>query len=235
MRREGYELGVSRPEVITRYVDGKKQEPYEDVSIDVEEQHQGKIMEQLGERKGDLKNMVPDGHGRVRLEYIVPARGLIGFQSEFMTMTSGSGLLYHNFSHYDDYMQMDLGTRNNGVLISNGQGASVGFALFNLQERGRMFIVPGVDIYEGMIIGIHSRNNDLVVNALKNKQLTNVRASGTDENIQLVPAIKQTLEQALEFIDNDELVEVTPNFVRLRKRILKENDRKRASRAPKEA
>ena len=234
MRREGFELGVSRPEVITHMVDGKKQEPYEDVSIDVEEQHQGKIMEQLGERKGDLKNMVPDGNGRVRLEYIVPARGLIGFQSEFMTMTSGSGLLYHNFSHYGPYLDLNLAQRNNGVLISNGQGSSVGFALFNLQERGRMFLGPGVDIYEGMIIGIHSRTNDLVVNALKNKQLTNVRASGTDENIVLVPSIKQTLEQAIEFIDGDELVEVTPNFIRLRKRILKESDRKRASRTAKE-
>jgi GTP-binding protein len=234
MRREGFELGVSRPEVITHMVDGKKQEPYEDVSIDVEEQHQGKIMEQLGERKGELKNMVPDGSGRVRLEYIVPARGLIGFQSEFMTMTSGSGLLYHNFSHYGPYLDFDLAQRNNGVLISNGQGASVGFALFNLQERGRMFLGPGVDIYEGMIIGIHSRTNDLVVNALKNKQLTNVRASGTDENIVLVPSIKQTLEQAIEFIDGDELVEVTPNFIRLRKRILTESDRKKASRTAKE-
>jgi len=234
MRREGYELGVSRPEVITHMVDGQKQEPYEDVSIDVEEQHQGKIMEQLGERKGELKNMVPDGSGRVRLEYIVPARGLIGFQSEFMTMTSGSGLLYHNFSHYGPYLDMDLAQRNNGVLISNGQGASVGFALFNLQERGRMFIGAGVDIYEGMVIGIHSRTNDLVVNALKAKQLTNVRASGTDENIVLVPSVKQTLEQAIEFIDVDELVEVTPNHIRLRKRILKESDRKRASRSAKE-
>jgi len=234
MRREGFELGVSRPEVITHMVDGQKQEPYEDVSIDVEEQHQGKIMEQLGERKGELKNMVPDGSGRVRLEYIVPARGLIGFQSEFMTMTSGSGLLYHNFSHYGPYLDMDLAQRNNGVLISNGQGSSVGFALFNLQERGRMFLGAGVDIYEGMIIGIHSRTNDLVVNALKAKQLTNVRASGTDENIVLVPSVKQTLEQAIEFIDVDELVEVTPNFIRLRKRILKESDRKRASRQAKE-
>ncbi len=234
MRREGFELGVSRPEVITHIVDGKRQEPYEDVSIDVEDIHQGKIMEQLGERKGELKNMVPDGNGRVRLEYIVPARGLIGFQSEFMTLTSGSGLLYHNFSHYGPYLDVNLAKRNNGVLISNGQGNSVGFALFNLQERGKMFLGPGIPIYEGMIIGIHSRTNDLVVNALKNKQLTNVRASGTDENIVLVPSIKQTLEQAIEFIDADELVEVTPNSVRLRKRILKESDRKRASRLAKE-
>ncbi|MFK5985367.1 MAG: translational GTPase TypA [Pseudomonadota bacterium] len=234
MRREGYELGVSRPEVITRMVDGEKQEPYEDVSIDIEDQHQGKVMEQLGERKGELKNMVPDGHGRVRLEYLVPARGLIGFQSEFMTMTSGSGLLYHNFSHYGPYLEVNLGKRNNGVLISNGQGTSVGFALFNLQERGRLFLGHGIPIYEGMIIGIHSRQNDLVVNALKAKQLTNIRAAGTDENIVLVPRIKQTLEQALEFIDEDELVEVTPHSIRLRKRILKESDRKRASRQAKE-
>lgn len=234
MRREGFELGVSRPEVITKMVDGKKQEPFEDVSIDVEDIHQGKVMEQLGERKGELKNMVPDGHGRVRLEYIVPARGLIGFQSEFMTMTSGSGLLYHNFSHYDTYLDVNLSKRNNGVLISNGQGSSVGFALFNLQERGRLFLGHGVAIYEGMLIGIHSRSNDLVVNALKAKQLTNIRAAGTDENIVLVPRIKQSLEQALEFIDEDELVEVTPKFVRLRKRILKESDRKRSSRQSKE-
>ncbi len=233
MRREGYELGVSRPEVITQVIDGVKKEPYEEVSIDVEEQHQGKVMEQLGERKGELKNMVPDGNGRVRLEYIVPARGLIGFQSEFMTLTSGSGLLYHNFSHYGDYLDVELGQRNNGVLISNGQGKSVGFALFNLQERGRLFIGHGVDIYEGMIIGIHSRSNDLVVNALKAKQLTNIRAAGTDENIVLVPPVKLTLEQALEFIDDDELVEVTPSHIRLRKRILKESDRKRASRQNK--
>ena len=234
MRREGYELGVSRPEVITREIDGEKQEPYEEVSIDVEEQHQGKIMEQLGERKGDLQNMVPDGSGRVRLEYIIPARGLIGFQSEFMTMTSGSGLLYHNFSHYGPHLDVQLGQRNNGVLISNGQGSSVGFALFTLQERGRLFFGHGVDIYEGMIIGIHSRNNDLVVNALKSKQLTNIRAAGTDENIVLTPPIKLTLEQALEFIDDDELVEVTPNFIRIRKLILSESDRKRASRQAKE-
>lgn len=234
MRREGYELGVSRPEVITRIIDGEKQEPYEEVSIDVEEQHQGKIMEQLGERKGDLQNMVPDGNGRVRLEYMMPARGLIGFQSEFMTLTSGSGLLYHNFSHYGPYLEAQLAQRNNGVLISNGQGASVGFALFTLQERGRLFIGHGIDIYEGMIIGIHSRNNDLVVNALKTKQLTNIRAAGTDENIILTPPVKYTLEQALEFIDDDELVEVTPNHIRIRKQILSESDRKRASRKAKE-
>ena len=179
--------------------------------------------------------MVPDGSGRVRLEYTVPARGLIGFQNEFLTMTSGSGLFYHNFSHYGPYIQAALSKRNTGVLISNGQGPSVGFALFNLQDRGRLFIGPGIDIYEGMIIGIHSRNNDLVVNALKGKQLTKVRASGTDENIQLVPPVKQSLEQAIEFIDNDELVEVTPNFIRLRKRVLSESERKRSSRKPTDA
>ncbi|MBF0264088.1 MAG: translational GTPase TypA [Gammaproteobacteria bacterium] len=233
MRREGFELGVSRPEVITQVIDGELKEPYEEVSVDVEEIHQGKIMEQLGERQGELKNMVPDGHGRVRLEYIVPARGLIGFQGEFLTMTSGSGLLYHNFSHYGNYMDADLSKRKNGVLISNGQGKSVGFALFNLQDRGRLFLGAGVDIYEGMVIGIHSRDNDLVVNALKGKQLTNVRASGTDEAVTLVPPIRQTLEQAMEFLAEDELVEVTPNFIRIRKRILSESERKRASRLPK--
>ena len=233
MRREGYELGVSRPEVIVHEQDGVRQEPYETVSIDVQEQHQGKIMEQMGARKGELQNMLADGTGRIRLEYVVPARGLIGFQSEFMTLTSGTGLLYHTFSHYGPYLQTELGRRNNGVLISNGQGTSVGFALFNLQERGRLFIGPGVEIYEGMIIGIHSRSNDLVVNALKAKQLTNIRAAGCDENIILTPPLKLSLEQALEFIDDDELVEVTPNHIRLRKRILKEGDRKRASRQAK--
>ncbi len=233
MRREGFELGVSRPEVITKEVDGVMSEPFEDVMLDVEEQHQGSIMEKMGEVKGELKDMVPDGKGRVRLEYVVPSRGLIGFQTAFMTQTSGSGLFYHNFSHYGAMVAGDFARRDKGVLISNSQGASVAFGLFNLQERGRLFIGSGVDIYEGMVIGIHSRSNDLVVNALKAKQLTNVRASGTDEAVTLTTPITMTLEQALEFIDEDELVEVTPENIRLRKRLLTENARKRAARPKK--
>ncbi len=233
MRREGFELGVSRPEVITKEVDGVMSEPFEDVMLDVEEQHQGGIMEKMGEVKGELKDMVPDGKGRVRLEYIVPSRGLIGFQTEFMTQTSGSGLFYHNFSHYGPMIAGEFARRDKGVLISNSQGASVAFGLFNLQERGRLFINSGVDIYEGMVIGIHSRSNDLVVNALKAKQLTNVRASGTDEAVTLTTPIKMSLEQALEFIDEDELVEVTPENIRIRKRLLSENERKRAARPKK--
>jgi len=231
MRREGYELGVSRPEVIIKEVDGQKQEPYEQLTIDVEEQHQGGVMEKLGIRGGDLKNMVPDGKGRVRLDYIMPARGLIGFRTEFMTATQGTGLLYNVFDHYGPVKEGDFGQRINGVLISNGAGKAVGYSLFNLQERGRLFVSHGDELYEGMIVGIHARDNDLVVNPLKGKQLTNVRASGTDENIVLTPAIKQTLEQALEFIDDDELVEVTPNYIRLRKKFLLEHERKKASRA----
>ena len=230
MRREGFELGVSRPEVIVREVDGVKEEPYEQLTVDVEEQHQGSVMEKLGTRGGDLKDMVPDGHGRVRLDFIIPARGLIGFRTEFMTATQGTGLIYSVFDHYGVVKAGDYGQRNNGVLISNGKGNAVGFSLFNLQERGRMFLDHGDEVYEGMIIGIHSRSNDLVVNVLKGKQLTNVRASGTDEAISLTPPIKQTLEQALEFIDDDELVEVTPHYIRLRKKLLTENERKRASR-----
>jgi len=233
MRRECFELGVSRPEVITKEIDGVMSEPFEEVMLDVEDHHQGTIMEKMGERKGELKNMVPDGKGRVRLEYIVPSRGLIGFQTEFMTATSGSGLFYHNFDHYGPMIAGEFAKRNNGVLISNAQGTSVGFALFNLQDRGRMFIGHGVDVYEGMIIGIHSRSNDLVVNPLKAKQLTNVRASGTDEAVTLTTPITMTLEQALEFIDEDELVEVTPESIRIRKRLLTENERKRAGRAAK--
>ncbi len=233
MRRECFELGVSRPEVITKEIDGVMSEPFEEVMLDVEDHHQGTIMEKMGERKGELKNMVPDGKGRVRLEYIVPSRGLIGFQTEFMTATSGSGLFYHNFDHYGPMIAGEFAKRNNGVLISNAQGTSVGFALFNLQDRGRMFIGHGVDVYEGMIIGIHSRSNALVVNPLKAKQLTNVRASGTDEAVTLTTPITMTLEQALEFIDEDELVEVTPESIRIRKRLLTENERKRAGRAAK--
>ena len=231
MRREGYELGVSRPQVITKQVNGETHEPYEQLTVDIESQHQGAVMEQLGQRKGDLLNMEPDGKGRVRLEYMIPARGLIGFQTDFLTATAGSGLIYHVFDHYGPEKKGVVGGRINGVLISNGTGMSVAYALFNLQERGRMFIGPGEDMYEGMIIGIHTRDNDLVVNALKGKQLTNMRASGSDENVILVPPIELTLERAIEFIDDDELVEITPHHLRLRKRFLKETDRKRADRA----
>ena len=231
MRREGYELGVSRPQVITKQVNGETHEPYEQLTVDIETQHQGAVMEQLGQRKGDLLNMEPDGKGRVRLEYMIPARGLIGFQTDFLTATAGSGLIYHVFDHYGPEKKGVVGGRINGVLISNGAGMSVAYALFNLQERGRMFVGPGEDMYEGMIIGIHTRDNDLVVNAMKGKQLTNMRASGSDENVILVPPIELTLERAIEFIDDDELVEITPNHLRLRKRFLKETDRKRADRA----
>jgi GTP-binding protein len=231
MRREGYELGVSRPEVIFREVDGQMEEPYEQVTVDVEEQHQGSIMEKLGERGGDLKDMVPDGKGRVRLDYILPSRGLIGFRTEFLTATQGTGLIYSVFDHYGPLKKGEYGSRINGVLIANGPGKALAYALFNLQERGRLFIGHGEEVYEGMIIGIHSRSNDLVVNPLKAKQLTNIRAAGTDENILLTPPILMTLEQALEFIDEDELVEVTPNHIRLRKKLLFEHERKKASRA----
>ena len=233
MRREGYELAVSRPEVILKEVDGETQEPYETLTIDCEEQHQGSIMEQLGLRKAEMTDMSPDGKGRVRIDFVIPSRGLIGFQTEFMTMTSGSGLLYHTFDHYGPYKGGIIGKRKNGVLIANANGKALTNALFNLQERGRLFIGHGVEVYEGMVIGIHSRDNDLTVNALKGKQLTNVRASGTDEAQTLVPPIKMSLEQALEFIDDDELVEVTPVSIRIRKKLLTENERKRASRAPK--
>lgn len=231
MRREGYELGVSRPEVIIKEVDGELCEPYEFVTIEVEEANQGAVMEKLGERKGDLLNMVPDGQGRVRLEYMMPSRGLIGFQTEFMTATSGTGLLYHVFDHYGPVKKGDIGQRINGVMISMVEGKALGYALFNLQERGRLFIEHGTEVYEGMIIGIHSRDNDLVVNPTKAKQLTNIRAAGSDENIILTPPIKLSLEQALEFIDDDELVEVTPKSVRLRKKLLLEHERKKATRA----
>jgi len=211
-------------------VDGARQEPYEQLTVDVEEVHQGTVMEKLGMRGGDLKNMLPDGKGRVRLDYIIPARGLIGFRTEFLTSTQGTGLLYNVFDHYGPIKRGEFGQRINGVLIANGAGKSLAYALFNLQERGRLFIGPGEEVYEGMIVGIHSRDNDLVVNPLKAKQLTNVRASGSDENILLTPPIRMSLEQALEFIDDDELVEVTPHFIRLRKKLLVEHERKRASR-----
>ena len=230
MRREGYELAVGRPEVIVHEVDGQKQEPYEQLAVDIEEQHQGAVMEALGERKAELKNMVPDGKGRVRLDYVIPARGLIGFRTEFLTLTSGTGLLYSVFDHYGPYLNVSIGQRNNGVMIANGQGKALGYALFNLQERGKLLLGHGEEVYEGMIIGIHSRNNDLVVNPLKAKQLTNIRAAGSDENIILTPPIRFSLEQALEFIDDDELVEVTPGAIRVRKKLLKEHERKRASR-----
>ena len=233
MRREGYELAVSRPEVILKEENGETQEPYETLTIDCEEQHQGSIMEQLGLRKAEMTDMSPDGKGRVRIDFVIPSRCLIGFQTEFMTMTSGSGLLYHTFDHYGPYKGGIIGKRKNGVLIANANGKALTNALFNLQERGRLFIGHGVEVYEGMVIGIHSRDNDLTVNALKGKQLTNVRASGTDEAQTLVPPIKMSLEQALEFIDDDELVEVTPESIRIRKKLLTENERKRASRAPK--
>ena len=230
MRREGYELAVSRPQVIIKEVNGEPCEPYEMLTVDVEEQNQGSVMEQLGLRKGDLLDMVTDGKGRVRLDYRIPARGLIGFHTEFMTMTSGTGLMHHVFDTYGPLKKGGIGERINGVLISNGTGKSVGFGLFNLQERGKLFIGPGEELYEGMVIGIHSRDNDLVVNPLKAKQLTNMRASGSDENIILVPPIRMSLEQALEFIEDDELVEVTPASIRVRKRFLLEHERKRASR-----
>ncbi|MDB9771234.1 translational GTPase TypA [Alphaproteobacteria bacterium] len=230
MRREGFEMGVASPEVITKVIDGIKQEPYESVTIDVEEIHQGKIMEKMGERKAQLSDMVPDGKGRVRLDYSMPSRGLIGFRAEFLTLTSGSGLLYHSFDKYGPIVQGLHTGRRNGALISIGQGKALPYALFNLQDRGKMIIEAGIDVYEGMIIGIHSRNNDLVVNPLKGKQLTNIRASGTDEAVSLTTPINVTLEFALEFINNDELVEVTPDSLRIRKRYLKEHERKKAAR-----
>ena len=228
MRREGYELAVSRPEVILKEENGQLMEPFETLTVDVEDQHQGSIMEQLGLRKAEMTNMSPDGKGRVRLDFVIPSRGLIGFQTDFMTMTSGSGLLYHTFDHYGPHKGGNIGQRKNGVLIANATGKALTNALFNLQERGRLFIGHGVEVYEGMVIGIHSRDNDLTVNALKGKQLTNVRASGTDEAQTLVPPIVYTLEQALEFIDDDELVEITPENIRVRKLLLKESERKRA-------
>ena len=231
MRREGFEMGVSSPEVITKKIDNVKKEPYENVTIDVEELHQGKVMEKMGERKGQLLDIVPDGKGRVRLDYNMTSRGLIGFRSEFLTLTSGSGLLYHTFDKYGPIVQGLHTGRRNGALISIGQGKALPYALFNLQERGKMIIENGIEVYEGMIVGIHSRNNDLVVNPLKGKQLTNVRASGNDEAVTLTTPIQVTLEFALEFINDDELVEVTPNSLRIRKKFLKEHERKKAARA----
>jgi len=231
MRREGFEIGVSSPEVITKKIDNVKKEPYENVTIDVEELHQGKIMEKMGERKAQLLDMVSDGKGRVRLDYSITSRGLIGLRSEFLTLTSGSGLLYHTFDKYGPIVQGLHTGRRNGALISIGQGKALPYALFNLQERGKMIIENGVEVYEGMIVGIHSRNNDLVVNPLKGKQLTNVRASGNDDAVTLTTPINVTLEFALEFINDDELVEVTPKSLRIRKKFLKEHERKKAARA----
>ncbi|HEY7773517.1 MAG TPA: translational GTPase TypA [Marinagarivorans sp.] len=228
MRREGFEMGVSRPEVVQKVIDGVIQEPYEQVVIDVEEQHQGSIMEEIGLRKGELTNMEPDGKGRVRLEFMIPSRGLIGFRGAFLTMTSGSGIMTSIFDHYGPVKVGDVVSRQNGVLVSMVKGKTAAYSLFNLQSRGRLFLGHAVDVYEGQIIGIHSRDNDLAVNPSKGKQLTNVRASGTDEALTLVPPIKHTLEQALEFIEDDELVEVTPISIRLRKKLLTENERKRA-------
>lgn len=233
MRREGFELAVSRPEVIYKEVDGDIHEPFELVTVDIDDEHQGTIMQALQERGGDLDNMAPDGKGRVRLDFTVPSRGLIGFQTDFMTMTSGSGLIYHVFDKYGPKKAKSFGQRKNGVLISNGTGKALGFAIFNLQERGKMMISATQMVYEGQVVGVHSRDNDLTVNPLKGKQLTNVRASGTDEALRLVTPIKHTLESALEFIDDDELVEITPESIRIRKRFLSENERKRNGRPAK--
>ncbi len=230
MRREGYELAVSRPEVIIKEIDGVVSEPFESLVVDLDEQFQGGVMGRLGERKAILQNMEPDGKGRVRLDFIIPARGLIGFQTEFKTLTAGTGLMFHVFDHYGPKQDGAIGQRTNGVLISNGQGPSPAYAQIAMQERGRLFIEPGEEIYEGQIVGIHAKDNDLTVNALRGKQLTNFRASGTDKDEGLIPAIKMSLEQALEFIDDDELVEVTPKQIRLRKKHRTENDRKKASR-----
>ena len=230
MRREGFEMGVSRPEVVQKEIDGKIQEPFELVVIDVEEQHQGSIMEELGLRKAELTNMEPDGKGRVRLEFMTPSRGLIGFRGLFLTLTSGSGIMTSVFDHYGPVKDGDVGGRQNGVLISMVTGKTAAFALFNLQSRGRLFLGHAVEVYEGQVIGIHSRDNDLTVNPVKGKQLTNMRASGTDEALTLTPPIRHTLEQALEFIEDDELVEVTPESIRIRKKLLTENERKRAGR-----
>ena len=230
MRREGYELAVGRPEVIFREVDGKVEEPFEDLMLDINDGHQGSTMEELGLRKATMTNMMPDGSGRTRLEFNIPTRALIGFRSEFMTITSGTGIMNSVFSHYGRVVSEDSSTRTNGVLVSMTSGKSVAFSLNNLQARGRLFVGPNVEIYEGMIVGLHSRGNDLPVNPIKEKQLTNVRASGTDENVILTPPVKHSLEAAIEFINDEELVEVTPNYLRLRKKLLTENERKRASR-----
>jgi len=230
MRREGFELAVSRPEVIIHEENGVKQEPFEALVIDSDEQHQGAVIEELGQRRAEMQDLKPDGKGRVRLQFIVPTRGLIGFRSQFLSMTSGSGLMTHVFDHYGQYRDAELAGRSNGVLVSMAKGKTLAYALYNLQDRGRLFIEPNTEVYEGMIVGLHSRDNDLVVNPTKAKQLTNVRASGTDENILLSPPINHSLEQAMEFVVDDELVEVTPGYIRLRKKYLTENERRRMSR-----
>ena len=230
MRREGYELAVSRPEVILNEQDGVTQEPYEQLVVDCDEQHQGSIIEELGNRRAEMRDLMPDGRGRVRMEFLVPTRGLIGFRSLFLSLTSGSGLMTHVFDHYGDYKESELAKRNNGVLVSMVKGKALAYALFNLQDRGRLFIEPNTEVYEGMIVGLHARDNDLVVNPAKAKQLTNIRASGSDENILLTPPVLHSLEQAMEFIADDELIEITPKNIRLRKRYLTENERKRMSR-----
>lgn len=235
MRREGYELAVSRPRAVVKEIDGKQCEPYESVAVDLDENNQGAVMQALGERGGQLTNMQADGKGRVRLDYMIPSRGLIGFQTDFRTMTSGTGLLHHIFDHFGPVLDKQIGQRQNGVMISNGQGKALTYALFSLQERGRLMIGHGDEVYEGQIVGIHSRDNDLVVNPLKAKKLTNMRAAGKDENLILSNPIRFTLEQAMEFIDDDELVEVTPAQIRLRKRALKEHERKRAGRGAEES
>jgi len=230
MRREGYELGVSRPEVVRREVDGEIQEPCEHLVVDCEEAHQGAVMEELGRRRGILSDMMPDGRGRVRLQFMIPARGLIGFRSLFLTLTSGGGIMTHVFDHYGPVKTTEVMHRSNGVLVSMVNGKTLAYALYNLQDRGRLFVGPNTEVYEGQIVGLHSRGNDLPVNPTKAKQLTNVRASGTDEALTLTPPVLHSLEQALEFIEDDELVEVTPSSVRLRKKLLREHERKRAAR-----
>ncbi len=235
MRREGYEFSVSRPEVITKMIDGKLCEPYEQLTVDMETNYQGAVMEMLGARGGELVDMSPDGKGRVRMDYMIPARGIIGFRTDYLTATAGTGLIYHVFDHYGPYKDTIKNQRQNGVLIANSQGKALGYALFNLQERGQLMIEHGVEVYEGMIVGIHSRDNDLIVNPLKGKQLTNIRAAGKDDNILLTPPLKLSLERALEFINDDELVEITPKSIRLRKKKLKEHERKRDSRKLKTA
>jgi GTP-binding protein len=230
MRREGFELAVSRPEVIMHDVDGEEHEPWEQLTVDFDEEYQGAVMTRLAERKGELVDMLPDGKGRIRLDYRIPTRGLIGFRTEYLTATSGTGLIYHVFEKYARRVGGSIAQRNNGVLVSNVQGKALAYALFNLQERGRLFIGHGAPVYEGMIIGIHQRSNDLVVNPTKAKQLTNIRAAGSDENLVLSPPIRYSLEQSLEFLDDDELLEITPGSLRLRKKLLKESDRKRESR-----
>ena len=230
MRREGYELAVSRPEVVTREIDGVLNEPYEHLVVDVDDEHQGSVIEELGSRKAEMQDMNADGKGRIRIAFIIPTRGLIGFRTQFLGLTSGSGIMTHVFDHYGPVKQGQIAKRQNGVLVSMVKGKSLGYALYNLQDRGRLFIDPNSEIYEGMIVGLHSRDNDLVVNPTKAKQLTNIRAAGSDENILLTPPIRHSLEQAMEFIEQDELVEITPHHIRLRKQFLTENERKRRSR-----